>query len=178
MEIAGSGLGLTASRGIYWAPNDSYGNSGDIFNVFDTSFIREAAGILQCNADAASPVACTFKGADGSGTNIAGGAISVASGRGTGTGIGGALNFQTAPAGGSGSSQNALVTRFTINDSGHLLAGADNSYDIGASGATRPKNYYGAGFVDGAGGFKVGGTAGVTVTTCTGFTLGICTSGT
>jgi hypothetical protein len=35
--------------------------------------------------------------------------------------------------------------RWRINSSGHFLAGADNSYDIGASGATRPRNLYVAG---------------------------------
>ncbi len=35
-----------------------------------------------------------------------------------------------------------LSTRWTINTSGHFLAGADNTYDIGASGATRPRNLY------------------------------------
>ena len=35
--------------------------------------------------------------------------------------------------------------RWRINSSGHLLAGADNTYDIGASGATRPRNIYIAG---------------------------------
>jgi hypothetical protein len=31
---------------------------------------------------------------------------------------------------------------WTINGSGHLLASTDNSFDIGASGATRPRNVY------------------------------------
>jgi hypothetical protein len=37
---------------------------------------------------------------------------------GTGTGAGGSLIFQTAPAGGSGSAQNALVTALTLNSAG------------------------------------------------------------
>lgn len=32
--------------------------------------------------------------------------------------------------------------RWQINSSGHLLAGTDNTYDIGASGATRPRNVF------------------------------------
>jgi hypothetical protein len=32
--------------------------------------------------------------------------------------------------------------RWSINTSGHLLAAADNTYDIGASGASRPRNVY------------------------------------
>jgi hypothetical protein len=35
--------------------------------------------------------------------------------------------------------------RWQINTSGHLLAGTDNTYDIGAGGATRPRNVYVAG---------------------------------
>ena len=41
-------------------------------------------------------------------------------------------------------------SRWQINTSGHFLAGADNSYDIGASGATRPRIVYvGTGVVGG-----------------------------
>lgn len=40
---------------------------------------------------------------------------------------------------------NADAVRWRITSSGHLLAGADNTYDIGASGATRPRNMYLAG---------------------------------
>ena len=32
--------------------------------------------------------------------------------------------------------------RFSINTSGHFVAGTDNSFDIGASGATRPRTLY------------------------------------
>lgn len=34
------------------------------------------------------------------------------------------------------------TSRFYINSSGHFLANADNTYDIGASGATRPRTIY------------------------------------
>ncbi len=36
----------------------------------------------------------------------------------------------------------AGTNRWTINASGHLIAGADASYDIGAAGATRPRSVY------------------------------------
>jgi hypothetical protein len=43
--------------------------------------------------------------------------------------------------------------RWEINPSGHFLAVADNTYDIGASGATRPRNVYaGTQFVNGSDG--------------------------
>lgn len=32
--------------------------------------------------------------------------------------------------------------RWSVNESGHLLAGADNTYDIGSSGANRPRDVY------------------------------------
>lgn len=37
--------------------------------------------------------------------------------------------------------------RWRLTSDGHFLAVADNAYDIGASGATRPRNIYAAGFV-------------------------------
>ena len=37
--------------------------------------------------------------------------------------------------------------RWSISASGHYLASADNTYDIGASGATRPRNVYMASWI-------------------------------
>jgi hypothetical protein len=60
---------------------------------------------------------------------------------GGGSGLGNAstaINFYTA-------ANNTTLTgslRWTIDSSGHLLAGTDATYDIGASGATRPRNLY------------------------------------
>jgi len=53
-----------------------------------------------------------------------------------GTGTARALELQTDGA-----------TRWNIGTAGHLTAGADNTYDIGASGATRPRDIYVAGKV-------------------------------
>jgi hypothetical protein len=55
----------------------------------------------------------------------------------TSTAHGMKLDFYTNGTGGG-----AAALRWTIADSGHLLAGADNTYDIGASGATRPRSIY------------------------------------
>ncbi len=56
--------------------------------------------------------------------------------------LGAQLNFYTttngAPAG---------TLRWTMSNAGHLLAGTDNSWDIGASGANRPRNLYVAGSI-------------------------------
>jgi len=40
------------------------------------------------------------------------------------------------------------LPRWTVTDDGHLLAHADNAYDIGTSGANRPRNVYTAGNVN------------------------------
>lgn len=72
------------------------------------------AATLQMGANAAAPVAQTFKAHSGSGTDIAGASLTVAGGAGTGTGAGGAVYIATAtPAAGPGADVNALVTRST-----------------------------------------------------------------
>jgi hypothetical protein len=70
---------------------------------------------------------------------------------GTGTGAGGSIIFQVAPAGSSGTAQNALATAWQISGSGHILAGTDNTYDIGASAANRPRTIYAANAIQSAG---------------------------
>lgn len=76
-------------------------------------------------ADAAAPVAQTLsvQNVIGGTTDTAGAAWTFTGSRSTGTGAGGSLIFQTSPAAGStASTQNALVTAFTINSAGHLIA--------------------------------------------------------
>lgn len=66
----------------------------------------------------ASPSTITLNATGGSGTNVAGAALVLAGGRGTGSGVGGEVQFSTAPAGGSGSALNSLVTRAAIGEDG------------------------------------------------------------
>jgi hypothetical protein len=174
----------------------------------DTILTRRAAASLRLGAaDAAAPVAQTLgvQSVVAGTTNTAGADFTIAGSQGTGTGAGGSVVFQVAPAGSSGTAQNALATaltiessglirsgiagfdvnnattqvlsvqgtslitrvasgptisfalasywqqidfctagttRWSINSSGHLVAGVDNTYDIGASGATRPRSIY------------------------------------
>lgn len=68
----------------------------------------------------ASPPASSINATGGSGTNIAGGSLTLAGGKGTGSGAGGSLLFKTAPAGASGSSLNSLATAFEITGEGTL----------------------------------------------------------
>jgi len=70
--------------------------------------------------DAASPVAQVLGVQGASGSNVAGANFTITGSRGTGTGVGGNILFQTAAAGTSGSSQNALATAFTINQDGSV----------------------------------------------------------
>jgi len=70
-------------------------------------------------ADSA-PVGYTIHGSGGDGANIAGAALNLAGGKGTGSGAGGAVVLQTAPAGSSGSSQNSLVDRLTVGEDGTI----------------------------------------------------------
>ena len=56
--------------------------------------------------------------------DTAGGSLTIKGSRGTGTGAGGSIIFQTAPAGSTGSAVNALTTALTITSTGALQAAA------------------------------------------------------
>ena len=74
------------------------------------------------NVASATPLATTtIHSTRGLGTDIAGGALVLAAGEGTGAGVGGALIFQTALAGASGATLNTLVTRFSISSDGATI---------------------------------------------------------
>jgi hypothetical protein len=61
--------------------------------------------------------------AGGSGTDIAGASFTIAGGRGTGTGAGGAIRFDTANASGTGAVLNATATRMYIGQNGFVGIG-------------------------------------------------------
>lgn len=75
-------------------------------------------------ANSASPSAQTVQaqGVSTGTSNTAGVSWTFAGSKGTGTGAGGSIIFQTAPAGSTGTSQNAEVTALTIDSSGNLTA--------------------------------------------------------
>ena len=60
-------------------------------------------------------------GINSSGTNVAGTNVTISGSQGTGTGAGGSIIFQVAPAGSSGTAQNALADALTINSSRQLV---------------------------------------------------------
>jgi hypothetical protein len=70
----------------------------------------------------ATVVPYTIHGVGGNGTNIAGSDISIAGGIGTGTGAGGTVNIQAAPAGSTGSTPNALATVASFSAPGVSLS--------------------------------------------------------
>jgi hypothetical protein len=76
-------------------------------------------------ADAASPVAQTIsvQSVVAGTTNTAGANLSINGSQGTGTGAGGSLLLRTAPAGSSGTTQNALVTALAITSAGNVGIG-------------------------------------------------------
>lgn len=110
-------------------------NSG--YNVGgDTYLTRVAAANWRFgNNDAASPVAQTIsvQNVVGGTSNTAGTALTISGSRGTGTGLGGDIIFNTAPASTTGSTQNTLVTAVTIKDSGNVGIGTNapvNRFDV------------------------------------------------
>lgn len=89
---------------------------------------RAAANIRLGDADAASPVAQTLsaQGVVAGTSNTAGVDWTFDASQGTGTGDGGAFKWRTAPAGSSGSSQNALGQKLKLTAKGSLVVG-DNA---------------------------------------------------
>jgi hypothetical protein len=85
---------------------------------------NEAASAIQIGLDGvgqAVPTSWILKGPDalaGTATNINGANLTIAGGRNTGTGTGGSLLFQTAPAGSTGTAAGTLTTRLTIDSTG------------------------------------------------------------
>jgi hypothetical protein len=78
---------------------------------------RDAANLRFGAADAAAPVAQTLsvQSVVAGTSNIAGANLTITGSQGTGTGAGGSIIFQVAPAGSSGTAQNALSTALTID---------------------------------------------------------------
>ncbi len=85
----------------------------------------------------------TLQATGGSGTDIAGADFTIAGGQGTGTGVGGSIILQTASAGSTGTSLNALTTYYTLNSTG-LLAGS-NGATISVPGTGSNSEQFGLG---------------------------------
>lgn len=79
----------------------------------------------------------SFQGVDNANFNVGATITARADGAPSSGSMPGLLEFQTTP-----SASTTPVARWQINSSGHFLAGADNTYDIGATGATRPRRVF------------------------------------
>lgn len=114
VENGGLGLVVAADRVIGWSANNA---SGTLLNSGDTFLTRKAAASIQFgNADAAAPIAQTISAQSvlAGTSNTAGADATYKGSAGTGTGAGGKIVFQTAPAGASGTAQNSYATALAL----------------------------------------------------------------
>jgi hypothetical protein len=105
--------------------------------TIDTFLTRRAAANLRLGAaDAAAPVAQTLsvQSVVAGTTNTAGANLTITGSQGTGTGAGGSIIFQVAPAGGSGTAQNALSTALTIDSTQRVIVNNNVIGNVGAAG--------------------------------------------
>ena len=96
----------------------------------DVILTRRAAANLRLGAaDAAAPVAqkLSVQSVVAGASNTAGGDLTITGAQGTGTGAGGSIIFQVAPAGSTGSAQNALVDALTIGSNRVVTVAANAS---------------------------------------------------
>lgn len=117
------GLGIGSLNIIAWA---SGAYSGGTVSGVTMLGSQGTANVRQGAADAATAVAQTFsvQSVVAGTTDTAGANRTITGSQGTGTGVGGSIIFQTAPAGSTGSTQNALVTQLTVSTTGVSVAGA------------------------------------------------------
>jgi hypothetical protein len=93
---------------------------GYYISIYDLILRNGGTATLQLGNDAATATAQTIKAHDGFGTNIVGADLTIKPGAGTGSGAGGGYYVATAPAGGSGTSENSYVNRLSINSTGDV----------------------------------------------------------
>lgn len=127
-------LGLASTVNLTWTSSTDVAASPTLF------LRRRADANLQLGAaDAASPVAQTLgvQSVVAGTTNTAGADFTIAGSQGTGTGAGGSIIFKVAPAGSSGTAQNALATALTINSAGRaqMLTGSTTGVYVNDGGA-------------------------------------------
>lgn len=99
---------------------------------------KAAANLQFGAADAASPVAQTIsvQSVVAGTADTAGANWTFIGSRGTGTGAGGNLIWQVAPAGGAGSSQNALINGLVLTSTGNLYGAALHNNSTSPTGTT------------------------------------------
>lgn len=125
-DAAGGDTGFSrVSAGLLALGN---GTASDISGGLQLTRILGSSGVLSLGAaDAAAPMAQTFQvqSVVAGTTNTAGADFTINASRGTGTGNGGRFLFKTAPAGSTGSAQNALQTSLIIDQYGSITSAGD-----------------------------------------------------
>lgn len=123
LSLASTGRIFFGIRSTFGSPADksfSFTDSSTGF-AFTLTAPSSTANVVQLGlVDAAFPAASTIQGQSvvAGTTNAVGVATTIQGSRGTGTGIGGDIIFKVAPAGTTGTAQNAVVTALTISNKG------------------------------------------------------------
>jgi hypothetical protein len=123
-RLNASGFKFSAAVLVGWTT--TIGESND---PLDLTLRRRGAANLQLGApDVAAPVAQTLsmQSVVAGTSNTAGQNFTITGSQGTGSGAGGSIIFQVAPAGGSGTAQNALAAALTIDSSKNITVAGGN----------------------------------------------------
>lgn len=105
---------LDGSNGLLLSSNHRIGwYAAVVGSGVETAIYRRADNHLALGIASATPAAQTWGGQQGAGTNITGGTLNLGT-RGTGTGTGGVINFQSHAAGASSSTLGTLATVMQI----------------------------------------------------------------
>ena len=122
-----------AGGGVFlYSNNIAIAQNSANFGWLDVPLSRRAAANLRLGAaDAAAPVAQTLsvQSVSAGTSNTAGQNFTITGSQGTGNAAGGSIVFQVAPAGSSGTAQNALATALTINSASQVVF-ADGSNSL------------------------------------------------
>lgn len=137
VEIS-AGSSSTYISGIGIASRSYTGTAPDAVTLYTRGVERFRVNgsddhIVAGNGDtSATPAASTIRGTNASGTDIGGPNLTIQAGRGTGTGAGGAVVFQTSAAGTTGSTLNAATERMRITSAGVMQMASGSYIDAGA----------------------------------------------
>lgn len=121
--IEGTAVGTVRVPGVGGYYGFTTNSASIALSTIDTFISRRAAANLRFGAaDAAAPVAQTLsvQSVVAGTTNTAGANFTITGSQGTGTGAGGSIIFQVAPAGSTGTAQNALATTLTLDSVGSV----------------------------------------------------------
>jgi len=137
IHIGSYGLGIGSASYVAFSSSTNGAGSSDLFISR-----KGTANLLLGFADAAAPIAQTLsvQSVVAGTTNTAGANLTITGSQGTGTGTGGSIIFQTAQAGSSGSTQNALSAALTIDSNRNMTIGGpwnDFTFNVPAGGGSR-----------------------------------------